>query len=79
MPARTSMVRRMMEEVFRREGVVPPQPVIESTSPFTHLRLVAAGLGLSAVPESTLRSAPAIGQVKRVRARTRRYRPARWR
>jgi len=68
MPARTSMVRRMMDEVFRREGVLPPQPVIESTSPFTNLRLVAAGLGIGAVPESTLRMTHGSdAQVKRVR------------
>ncbi|RZL88036.1 MAG: LysR family transcriptional regulator [Variovorax sp.] len=67
MPAPSSMVRRMMEEVFRREGVMAPVPVIESTSPVTNLRLVAAGLGLSAVPDATLRSAQAIGSVKRVR------------
>lgn len=62
MPARISMVRRVMDEAFRRAGVVPPQPAIESTSPFTNLRLVAAGLGLSAVPESTLRIARSSGE-----------------
>ncbi|MBS0429282.1 MAG: LysR family transcriptional regulator [Proteobacteria bacterium] len=56
MPSRISMVQRMMEEVFRREGVMPPVPVIESTSPVTNLRLVAAGLGVSAVPRATLAS-----------------------
>lgn len=69
MPARSSMVRRMMEEVFRRAGVVTPVPVIESTSPVTNVRLVAAGLGLSAVPEATVRSALSLGLVKRVRVR----------
>lgn len=66
MPARISMVQRMMEEVFRREGVMPPVPVIESTSPVTNLRLVAAGLGLSAVPRATLDATAAEG-VRRVR------------
>ena len=68
MPAPTSMVRRMMEEVFRRAGLIAPVPVIESTSPVTNLRLVAAGLGLSAVPGATLRAgnAEAAG-VRRVR------------
>lgn len=68
MPAPSSMVRRMMDEVFRREGVLMPMPVIESTSPVTNLRLVAAGVGLSAVPTTTVRAALALGEVKRVRA-----------
>ncbi len=67
MPARTSMVRHMMEEVFRREGVIAPLPVIESTSPVTNLHLVASGLGISAVPGATLRAARAAGLVQRVR------------
>jgi len=67
MPAPTSMVRLMMEEVFRREGLIAPVPVIESTSPVTNVRLVAAGLGLSAVPESTLRSTQGTHPVARVR------------
>ena len=67
MPAPSSMVRRMMEEVFRREGLIAPVPVVESTSPVTNVRLVAAGLGLSAVPESTLRSTQGTHPVARVR------------
>lgn len=66
MPTRISMVQRMMEEVFRREGVMPPAPVIESTSPVTNLRLVSAGLGFSAVPRATLDAAATPG-VRRVR------------
>lgn len=68
MPAPSSMVRRMMDEVFRREGVLMPVPVIESTSPVTNLRLVAAGVGISAVPTTTVRDALAFGEVKQVRA-----------
>lgn len=67
MPARTSMVRRVIEESFMRAGAVPPLPVIESTSPVTNVQLVAAGLGLSATPASTLRHAQGLGLVKRVR------------
>lgn len=67
LPAPSSMVRRTVEEMFRREGLLTPVPVIESTSPLTNLRLVAAGMGLSAVPAQTMRSAEALGQVKRVR------------
>lgn len=68
MPAPNSMIHRTMEEVFSREGVLMPVPVIESTSPVTNLRLVAAGMGLSAVPTTTVRVALALGEVKRVRA-----------
>ncbi len=67
MPARVSMVRRAIEESFMREGVVPPVPVIESTSPVTNLRLVAAGVGLSAMPADLAQQAQAAGQVKLVR------------
>ena len=68
MPAPSSMVRRMMDEVFRREGILMPVPVIESTSPVTNLRLVAEGVGMSAVPTATARDALAFGDVKQVRA-----------
>ena len=60
------MVRRVMDDAFRREGVTAPVPVVESTSPFTNLRLVAEGVGLSAVPESVLQDAPIAARVKRV-------------
>lgn len=54
MPASNSMVRRMMEEAFRRQGMYAPSPVIESTVPVTNLQLVAAGLGIAAVPRTSL-------------------------
>lgn len=60
------MVRRVVDDAFRREGVSAPVPVVESTSPFTNLRLVAEGIGLSAVPESALQGAPIAARVKRV-------------
>ena len=67
LPTRSSMLRRLMEEVFRREGVMAPVPVIESTSPFTNLQLVKAGLGISAIPSSTVKAAPLPSGVRRVR------------
>lgn len=51
MPANTSMARRIIEDCFMRAGVVPPLPMIESTSPVTNIELVAAGAGLSIAPE----------------------------
>ncbi len=69
MPAKTSMARRMIEDSFMRAGVVPPVPVIESTSPVTNIQLVAAGIGLSVAPDMTaLRHAQNMNLVKRVRA-----------
>jgi DNA-binding transcriptional LysR family regulator len=67
MPAKTSMVRRVIEESFLRAGAVPPVPVVESTSPVTNVQLVAAGLGLSATPAAAARHALRMGLVKRVR------------
>lgn len=67
MPAKASMVRRQIEEGFMREGVMPPTPVVESTSPVTNLRLVAAGAGLSAMPADLARHAQASGLVKLLR------------
>ena len=68
LPTRSSMLRRMMEEVFRRESVMSPTPVIESTSPFTNLQLGITGLGISAVPSASLLVAPASLGVREVRA-----------
>ena len=61
------MLRRMMEDVFRKAGVKAPVPVIESTSPFTNMQLVRAGLGISAVPRSTLAITPRLKEVGEVR------------
>lgn len=68
MPAPTSMLRRLIEQGFLEAGLVPPVPVVESTSPVTNVQLVAAGLGLSAAPAATVRHELAIGRVRRVRA-----------
>jgi DNA-binding transcriptional LysR family regulator len=67
MPAPVSMVRRVIEESFMRQGVVPPVPVIESTSPVTNIRLVAAGVGISGVPADLVAPACAAGEVKVLR------------
>jgi LysR family transcriptional regulator of abg operon len=69
MPAKTSMARRVIEESFMHAGVVPPLPVIESTSsPVTNVQLVAAGIGLCITPATTaLRHAQNMSLVKQVR------------
>lgn len=66
LPSNASMLRRIMEEVFRREGVMAPLPVIESTSPLTNVQLVKMGLGLSVVPSSTLALLPKLTGVRAV-------------
>lgn len=69
MPAAASMLRRLIDDAFRREGLPTPAPIIESTGPSTNICLVAAGLGLSAVPQTLMREALAVGRVACVRVR----------
>lgn len=65
--ARSALIRNVIEDNFLREGLIPPEPIVESTSPVTNVKLVAAGLGLSAVPASSMREAEHSGEVKRIR------------
>lgn len=67
MPTRTAMLRRLIEDMFVQQGVGIPLPVIESTSPVTSLRLVTAGLGVSAVPCAALSSEPQAHTVRVLR------------
>jgi LysR family transcriptional regulator of abg operon len=53
MTTRPSLARVYMEDSFRSHGVAPPAPVCETDGPVTAARMVAAGVGLSSVPEST--------------------------
>ncbi len=66
MPAPSSMVHGMLQEIFWRQGVPPPQAVIESTSPVTNVLFAATGLGLAVVPGATLRAGHGGGRIKRV-------------
>jgi DNA-binding transcriptional LysR family regulator len=66
MPARTSMVRRLLEESFVRQGLRAPEPLLESTSPVTNVELVAQGLGVGVVPATAARAALAQGRVARL-------------
>lgn len=63
MPGPQAMLRRVIENGFRRAGLMTPLPSVESSSPVTNLQLVASGLGLGVVPVQTLLSAPAKEQV----------------
>lgn len=60
------MTRRVMDDVFRRAGVIAPVPVIESASPFTNLQLVKGALGIGVVATSTLAVAAQAKGVSRV-------------
>ena len=67
MPARSSMVRRVLEECFLRAGMPAPQPVLESTSPVTNVELVAQGIGIGVVPAPAAHNAVQMKRVLRVR------------
>lgn len=67
LPGPQAMLRRVIEDGFRRAGLMTPEPAIESSSPVTNLQLVASGLGLGVVPMQTLHSAPAKDRVAALR------------
>lgn len=67
LPSRVSMLRRVLEEMFRQAGVAAPVPVVEALSPVTSMRMVAGGLGLCAAPVAVLAEALAAGKVCRLR------------
>jgi DNA-binding transcriptional LysR family regulator len=50
LPPEPSVVEAAVRNAFLAHGVVPPQPRIRTASPSTNLALVAAGLGVGAVP-----------------------------
>ncbi len=50
LPPPPSIVEASVRTAFLAQGVVPPQPLILSPAPSTNVALVAAGLGISAVP-----------------------------
>lgn len=52
-----SLARVFVEDSFRRHGLTPPLPLCETDGPITAARMVAAGVGLSSVPETTARDA----------------------
>ena len=66
LPGTSSFTRQSIEASFIRAGIHPPKPHIESSSPTTSVRLVANGLGISAVPAAISDDAERINKVKRI-------------
>ncbi len=50
-----SLARVFIDDSFRRHGLTPPLPLCETDGPITAARMVAAGVGVSSVPETTAR------------------------
>ncbi len=67
LPGEPSLIRRLVDDQFLRQGLAPIVPAIESVSPLTNVMLVASGLGLSAVPASALEQVERARAVRRVR------------
>lgn len=61
-----SLARVFIDERFRSHGLMPPQPLCETDGPITAARMVAAGVGLSSVPETTANEACRNGDVSLV-------------
>jgi DNA-binding transcriptional LysR family regulator len=59
-----SLARRFVEDSFRRHGSEAPMPLCETDGPVTAAHMVAAGVGLSSVPQSTAQEAVARGSVR---------------
>ena len=63
LPEQMSSTRRAVDDAFARAGCLSPAPLVESAHPSTNVRLVAQGLGLSAVPIDVLRLTEGSGDV----------------
>lgn len=66
LPSPVSMLRRLVDEAFLRAGLLTPAPLIEFSGPITNLHIVAAGLGVSAIPVPLLKYAESAGDVVRL-------------
>lgn len=59
-PSAESSTRLALNERFRREGILPPVPLVESNAVATIMSLVAAGLGIAAWPATAARLVDAL-------------------
>lgn len=54
-PTRNTVIRRAIDQFFKRDKILTPEPLMEWTSAVTGLNLVSAGIGLSVVPDVILK------------------------
>jgi len=66
LPGSGSLVRETVVDAFLRAGETPPVPRVESVPAPSNVQLVAAGLGLGAVPAAAMRDAQRAGRVVRL-------------
>ncbi|MEI7444530.1 MAG: LysR family transcriptional regulator [Burkholderiales bacterium] len=66
LPPAPSVVETAIRTVFLAQGVVPPEPRIRTASPPTNLALVAAGLGVGAVPTPVVEAVGVRGTIVRL-------------
>lgn len=66
LPGPGALIRQAVDEAFLRAGETPPVPRVQSIPAPTNVQLVAAGLGLSALPAAAMRDAQRAGRVMRL-------------
>jgi LysR family transcriptional regulator, regulator of abg operon len=64
---RPSLARVLLEDNFHRHGATLPEPLCETDGPVTAAQLVAHGVGLGCVPESTAKDLLAARRIQRIR------------
>ncbi|HSI56757.1 MAG TPA: LysR family transcriptional regulator [Ideonella sp.] len=67
MPEPSLLSRQALESQFLRAGAPVPAPWVVSNSPATNVQLVAAGVGIAAVPAAMAHAEECIGRVVRLR------------
>jgi DNA-binding transcriptional LysR family regulator len=67
LPEAGLLARQALDGYFLQAGVGLPQAAITSNHPATNVQMVAAGLGLSAVPEAAMVGEEGAGRVARLR------------
>ena len=67
LPERSLLARQSLDSYFLQAGSTVPEPAITSNNPATNIQLVAAGLGISAVPLSMVAGEEHLGRIARLR------------
>lgn len=66
LPAAPSITRRLVDEAFLHQGVIPPRPVIEATILTNLVAAAVAGLGIAAFPFSAVQALCSSGRLVRL-------------